>query len=110
MKYEIKKIKSEELRRIYELILWAEDKKPSLYTGKMESLRDSIYRELARRCYSAIYKTACQVIRNKGINQFIAAKRYTDSVINGCDWFATDTSHEIGSYYTKSNCPVIVEF
>ena len=106
----INKTTSEELRRIYSLTFWAEDKKPSLFTGKMEALKYEIDKELSRRCYSAIYKTACRVINNKGMNQFAAAKRYTDSVINGCDWFSTDTSHEIGSYYTKSRCPVIVDF
>ena len=110
MRNTVKKATSKELRRIYKLILWAEDQKPSLYTGKMAKLQNEINQELTRRCYSAIYKTACQVLKNKGLNQFTAAKIYADAVINGCDWFSSDEQHEIGSYYTKSRCPVIVNF
>ena len=70
-----------------------------------------IEKELDRRNRAAIYRVACRVLKNRHFgNQFTAAACYADAVINGSDYFSTDDSHEIDSFYTKSGNPVIVDF
>ena len=79
-------------------------------TTAFNGLMYDIDRELTRRAHAAIYKVACECLKNTWGNQFTSAARYADAVINGSSWFSTDTTHEIGSYYTKSGHPVIVEW
>lgn len=66
--------------------------------------------ELNRRNRATIYKTACKVLKNRGINQFKAAHKYANSVLNGNEYFCTDDHHEIDGFYTKSGNPVVVWF
>ena len=71
---------------------------------------DEVRTILNRRNRAAIFKEACRCLRNDGENQFAAAARYADAVLDGSDYFSDDTTHEIGSFYTKSRHPVIVFF
>lgn len=56
---------------------------------------------LMPRYRAAIYKAACEVLNNRGRNQFAAAAQFADAAINGSEIFASSTDYEIGSYYTK---------
>ena len=100
-KFDIKKATSSELRSKLNKINHLEN-------GDMK------YFEIAEkfnRSGAAIYKVACRVLKNRHFeNQFAAAAHYADAVINGSDYFSSDDHHEIGSYYTKSGNPVIVDF
>lgn len=79
-----------------------------------EDLDPGIYREIQKRHRKAIFKKACKVLKLKGYmkNQFEAAARYADCVINnraGRDYFETDSEWEIASIDTKMGSPVIVD-
>lgn len=101
----IKKASSNALRIKYIKCIKVQDR-----TTAFNSFMYEIDRELTRRAHAAIYKAACECVKNAWGNQFTSAARYADAVINGSEWFSTDTTHEIGSYYTKSGHPVIVEW
>lgn len=80
-------------------------------TDAFDNLMYDIDVELNRRNRAAIYKVACRVLKNRHFsNQFAAAAHYADAVVNGSDYFSSDDHHEIGSFYTKSGNPVIVDF
>lgn len=64
--------------------------------------------ELAKRAYKAIYQVCCRCLKNRGRNQFAAAKMFTDAVMNDSNFFAENKSYEIGGYYIKSGHPVVV--
>lgn len=78
---------------------------------KFNDQAKAMHKELNRRNRAAIYLVACRVLKNRHFeNQFAAAAHYADAVLNGCNYFSTDDYHEIGSFYTKSCSPVIVDF
>lgn len=81
-------------------------------TGKFYELETALEYEINKRNRAEIFKVACRVLENRHFtNQFAAAAHYADAVIGGSDYFSTDSSHEIGSYYTKKGMgAVIVEF
>lgn len=102
----LSKMSSEQLRNKLNKIVRVQDR-----TDAFDYLIYDIDAELNRRNRSAIYRVACRVLKNRNFsNQFAAAAHYADAVINGSDYFSTDDHHEIGSFYTKSGNPVIVDF
>lgn len=112
IKLNIKKASSELLRAKLNKINHLENGDMKYYeiAKNFWGLAREVHNELDRRNRAAIYRVACREIDNKGENQFTAAARYADSVLNGSDYFSTDDSYEIGSFYTKSGGPVIVYF
>lgn len=105
-KFNIKKATSETLRSKLLKCVKVQER-----TASFNELQDAISVELNRRNRAAIYKAACRVLENRNFpNQFAAAAHYADAVINSSDYFDTDDHHEIGSFYTKSGNPVIVDF
>lgn len=112
-KFDIKKATSTELRSKINKINHLEngDMKYFEIAEKFNGLAYNINQELNRRNRAAIYKAACRVLKNRHFpNQFAAAAHYADAVVNGSDYFSTDETHEIGSFYTKSGNPVVVYF
>lgn len=112
-KFDIKKATSTELRSKINKINHLENGDMKYYeiAQNFIGLAYEINKELNRRNRAAIYKVACQVLKNRHFpNQFAAAAHYADAVINGSDYFSTDETHEIGSFYTKSGNPVVVYF
>lgn len=89
----------EEYRAIFKKIEQIED-----YNDEVRALekRASEIREiLIPRYRAAIYKAACEVLDNRGYNQFAAAAKFADGAIDGSEIFPDSTDYEIGSYYTK---------
>lgn len=105
-KFNIKKATSETLRsKLFKCI------KVQERTANFYDLKDAISAELNRRNRAAIYKMACQVLKNRTFpNQFAAAAHYADDVINSSDYFDTEDNHEIKGLHTKSGHPEIVYF
>lgn len=102
----LSKMSSEQLRDKLAKIVRVQER-----TDAFDNLMYDIDAELNRRNRAAIYKVACRVLKNRHFeNQFAAAAHYADAVINGSDYFSSDDHHEIGSFYTKSGNPVIVDF
>lgn len=104
-KNNLKKLTSDELRAKLKKCYIVADR-----TNAFENLSREIADILNCRNYTAIYNAACDVLKNKGRNQFAASAEYAEAVINGSDYFSTDETHEIGSFYTKSGQPYIVYF
>ncbi len=112
-KFNIKKATSEQLRsKLRKIIhLGNGDMKYFEIAEKLNDFANKIHRELDRRNRAAIYKKACQVLKNRTFpNQFAAAAHYADTVINSSDYFDTEDNHEINGLYTKSGHPEIVYF
>lgn len=112
-KFNIKKATSEQLRTKLNKINHLENGDMKYYeiAQNFSGLAYEIDKELNRRNRAAIYRVACRVLKNRHFeNQFAAAACYADAVLNGSDYFSTDDHHEIGSFYTKSGNPVIVDF
>lgn len=102
----LSKMSSEQLRDKLAKIVRVQER-----TDAFDNLMYDIDAELNRRNRAAIYKVACRVLKNRHFsNQFAAAAHYADAVVNGSDYFSSDDQHEIGSFYTKSGNPVIVDF
>lgn len=102
----LSKMSSEQLRNKIAKIIRVQER-----TDAFDNLMYDIEIELNRRNRAAIYKVACRVLKNRHFpNQFAAAAYYADAVINGSDYFSNDDQYEIGSFYTKSGNPVIVNF
>lgn len=102
----LSKMSSEQLRDKLAKIVRVQER-----TDAFDNLMYDIDAELNRRNRAAIYKVACRVLKNRHFsNQFAAAAHYADAVVNGSDYFSSDYHHEIGSFYTKSGNPVIVDF
>lgn len=102
----LNKMSSEQLRDKLAKIVRVQER-----TDAFDNLMYDIDAELNRRNRAALYKVACRVLKNRHFsNQFAAAAHYADAVINGSDYFSSDDHHEIGSFYTKSGNPVIVDF
>lgn len=102
---ELEKLNSEVLQQRYLKCCKVQDR-----TNKFDALQTEIYDILAERAYSAIYREACRVIKNRGRNQFDAARQYTDAVMDDCDFFPDNLSWEIGSYYTKNGLGAVVVY
>ena len=80
------------------------------YKYKFEPIWDKIGFEINRRNRAKIFKVACQVLKNRNFsNQFAAAAHYADAIMNDCNYFTMNESHEINSYYTRSRNPVLVD-
>lgn len=112
-KFDIKKATSTELRAKLSKINHLEngDMKYFEIAEKFNGLANDINQELNRRNRAAIYKVACRVLKNRySENQFTAAARYADAVINGSDYFSSDDHYEIDGFDTKSGNPVVVIF
>lgn len=112
-KFNIKKATSDELRSKLNKINHLENGDMKYYeiAQNFSGLAYEINKELNRRNHAAIYEVACRVLKNRHFeNQFAAAAHYADAVVNGSDYFSTDETHEIGSFYTKSGNPVVVYF
>lgn len=101
----LEKLNSEVLQQKYLKCCKVQDR-----TNKFDALQTEIYDILAERAYSAIYREACRVIKNRGRNQFDAARQYTDAVMDDCKFFPDDLSWEIGSYYTKSGLGAVLVY
>lgn len=99
----LNKMSSAELRNKLAKIVRVQER-----TSAFDNLMHDIDAELNRRNRAAIYRVACKVLKNDGMNQFWMASRYADDVINSSDYFSSDQSHEIGSFYTKSGCGAVV--
>lgn len=101
-----KGINSTALRKKLEKCITVQDR-----TGKFQDFEEKVRQELYKRYRAAIFKAACKCIKLNGYtNQFYAASRYADAVLNGSEIFTSDDHYEIGSYYTKSGNPVVVWF
>lgn len=112
-KFNVKKATSDQLRAKLNKINHLENGDIKYYkiAQNFRGLAYEIGKELNRRNRAAIYRVACRVLKNRHFeNQFAAAACYADAVLNGSDYFSTDDHHEIGSFYTKSGNPVIVDF
>lgn len=112
-KFNIKKATSSALRSKLEKINRLEngDDKYFEIAEKFSGLAYDINKELNRRNRAAIFRAACQVLKNRySENQFSAAANYADAVINGCEYFSNDSHHEISRYDTKDGTPFIVDF
>lgn len=106
----VKKLSDVELATLYKRLENVFLKKENIFYKKFEDLHDILKDEINRRNRAKIFKVACQVLRNKNFsNQFSAASYYADAVLNDCNYFETDTSHEIRSFYTKHGNPVLVD-
>lgn len=112
-KFNVKKATSDQLRTKLNKINHLENGDVKYYeiAQNFSGLAYEIGKELNRRNRAAIYRVACRVLKKRHFeNQFAAAACYADAVLNGSDYFSTDDYHEIGSFYTKSGNPVIVDF
>ena len=98
-----------ELATLYSRLEKVLFKKESIFYAKFEELHWNLRCEIDVRNRARIYRECCYSLRNRGRNQFASAKQYADAVINGSDYFTDSQSHEIGSYYSKTGCPIIVD-
>ena len=101
----IESMTSDELRKKYAKCLIVQDK-----TSKFEYLQNEIYQELTARAHAAIYQACCWCLKNRGKNQFAAAKQFADATMDEDGFFPDDNSYEIGSFYTKHHAPVVVKW
>ena len=79
-------------------------------TDKFEYLQNEIYQELTARAHAAIYQACCWCLKNRGKNQFAAAKQFADAAMDEDGFFPDDNNYEISSYYTKHHAPVVVKW
>lgn len=101
----IESMTSDELRVKYAKCLIVQDK-----TSKFEYLQDEIYKELTARAHAAIYRACCWCLKNRGKNQFAAARQFADATMDEDGFFPDNDSYEIGSFYTKHHAPVVVKW
>ena len=105
----MKKYTDEKLATLYSRLFRVLERHEKIFYAKFESLYEDLAREIDTRNRARIYREACYSLKNRGRNQFAAASKYADAVIGSCDYFTDNQSHEIGSYYTKSGRPIIVD-
>lgn len=105
----MRKMTDTELATLYSRLFKVLEKHEDIFYAKFESLYEDLAREIDVRNRGRIYRECCYSLENRGRNQFASAKQYADTVINGSDYFSDSQSHEIGSYYTKSGRPIIVD-
>jgi hypothetical protein len=106
----LKKIPDVELattfKRLERVCLYHE----KIFWDKFEDLQWELKKEIDRRNRALIYKEAVKHLRlGKYENQFSRASRYVDAIMDGSDYFTESESWEIGSFYTKSGNPVLVD-
>lgn len=104
----MKKMTNENLAKLYNRIAKTINHQ-ELWTGKINNLYYDLINELNRRNHALIFKAACKYCKNHGQNQFYAARNYADAAINDCNYFESDTTHEISGFYTKTGNPVVVD-
>ena len=105
----MKKYTDENLATLYSRLFRVLEKHEKIFYAKFEGLYENLAREIDARNRARIYREACYSLKNRGRNQFAAASKYADAVIGGSDYFTDSQSHEIGSYYSKTGCPVLVD-
>ena len=105
----MKKLTNRELANLYSRLFLVYSKHESIFEKKFEDIYNALEREIDRRNFSLLYKAACSLVRNRGINQFWIAKNYANAVINSSEYFSSDEHHEIGSFYAKDKRPHIVD-
>ena len=98
-----------EIATLYSRLFKVLEKHEDIFYKRFESLYEDLKREIDIRNYGRIYRECCYSLKNRGRNQFRVASEYADAVMNDCDYFTDSQSHEIGSYYTKTRCPIIVD-
>ena len=78
---------------------------------EIEALSEKAYKLsqiIEEKQRGAIYQVACKVIKNKGKNQFSAAKKFSYLCLE--DLNPEKESYEIERYYTKDGISVTVYF
>ena len=82
----------------------------NIFYDKFEDLYIKLEKEINQRNRRRIFKECCSVLKLRHIdNQFKAAAIYADAALDDCDYFSTNQTYEIGSFYTKNGCPVLVD-
>ena len=106
----LKKIPDVELATMYirlERVFLHHEK---IFWAKFEDLHWELKKEIHRRNRALIYKEAVKHLRlGKYENQFRSASKYADAVMDDSNYFAENSTWEIGSFYTKSGNPVLVD-
>lgn len=86
-----KGISSTALRKKLEKCITVQDR-----TGKFQDFEEEVRQELYKRYRTAIFKAACKCIKLNGYtNQFYAASRYADAVLNGSEIIVLNSTSEI---------------
>ena len=107
----LRKYGDKELANLYKRLERVRCLKENLfYKYNFEPIWDKIGFEINRRNQVYIYKEACKHLRiGKYDNQFRSASRYANAVMDDCNYFTMNESHEIRGFYTKSGNPVLVD-
>lgn len=105
----IAKLSDTELATLYSRIFRVLEKHEDIFYAKFESLYEYLAKEINIRNRARIYRECCYSLKNNGRNQFTAAAQYADAVMNDCNYFTENQTHEIGSFYSKTRCPVVVD-
>lgn len=108
-KFSIKKLSDTELASLFSRTTKVLIKHEKIFYAKFEELHEKLSKEIDERNRGRIYREACYSLKNNGRNQFRVASQYANAVMNSCDYFSDQQSHEIGSFYTKTKCPVLVD-
>ncbi len=83
-------------------------KREGLFSKKMENKYWELGRKIDEQNWKLIYKEACRVIDNDGMNQFDMARRYADVVLNDSNYFTNDSHWEISQFHTKKGLGAVV--
>ena len=106
----MKKYTDTQIATLFHRLLKIQAKHEDIFYKKFQSIYDDLDQEINRRNRSKIYKECCKVLKLRNhTNQFTAAAMFADAAINDPDYFSENQTYEIGSYYTKRGCPVLVD-
>lgn len=85
-------------------------KKEKYFYKHFQKIYDDLKAEINRRNRAAIYKKCCFFLKNNNENQFSAAARYADAVINkDINYWPGDSFYEISQFDSKTKTPIIVD-
>lgn len=106
----MKKYSDKELASLYSRLLMVFNNHENIFYKKFESLYNDLSQEINRRNRAKIYKECCKSLKLKTFNnQFTAAATFADAVLDDPNYFPKNQSYEIGSFYTKNGCPILVD-
>lgn len=106
----LKKLSDTELATLYSRLHKVFMTHENIFYKNFESLYCDLQREINIRNRGKIYKECCRVLKLRNCsNQFTAAARFADAALDDCDYFSENQTYEIGSFYTKNGCPVLVD-
>ena len=105
----MKKYTDEQIATLFSRLVKVLQNHENIFYNRFDSLYCDLQREIDVRNRSKIYKECCRVLKLRNCsNQFTAAARFADASINDSDYFSENQTYEIGSFYTKNGCPVLV--